>query len=469
MNSRPRTGGAPRIPVPTPLAGTSAWALGLALVGSAATTGCSEPQPCAGASCAPDSGTLDGSLDGGPEPGRCDADPFVDRQLGGALGDEVRGIAFLGEALVAVGYEGGVGGVSSFEPGGDATGFVSFRDATGAETRRVDFATSGTDTVEALTLGPEPGQLTVVGRTSGSLGGPNAGQMDTFLAILDASGSVATLAQGGNERPQHPMALGWRDHTLFVAGYDDTYVPTNYVEAWEDGTIERWTLANGALARDFAFAFGSGASDFLYGLAVPPTADAPIYVAGVLVSGTERGPFVRSTSPVDGSELWRGRVGTNGFDNAAAVLFDADGNLLVAGSSFHAFGAPVGQQDAFLLRIDATTGALLASTSDGSVESDWVTAAVRDADGNVYVAGETIGAVVGEPPAAGEADMFVLRFDRDFALTGRWQSHRAGDESLSGVALDPCGRVVVSGYVEGTYVSGQAKGGRDGVIARVVF
>lgn len=85
------------------------------------------------------------------------------------------------------------------------------------------------------------------------------------------------------------------------------------------------------------------------------------------------------------------------------------------------------------------------------------------------VAGETLGAVVGDPPAPGEADMFVLRFDAGFGLTGRWQSHVAGYESVSGLAIDPCGRVVVSGYVEGTFVPGQAKGGRDGVIARVVF
>ncbi|MFO0697569.1 MAG: hypothetical protein U0230_28580, partial [Polyangiales bacterium] len=211
------------------------------------------------------------------------------------------------------------------------------------------------------------------------------------------------------------------------------------------------------------------ASDFLYGLAVPPAADAPVYVSGVLTSGTTKGPFVRSTSSSDGSELWRGRIGSNGFDNAAAVLFDADGNLLVAGSSFHAFGTPVGQQDAFLLRIDPSTGQLLASTSDGSTESEWVSTAIRDPLGNVYVAGETLGAVVGDPPAPGEADMFVLRFDAGFGLTGRWQSHVAGYESVSGLAIDPCGRVVVSGYVEGTFVPGQAKGGRDGVIARVVF
>ena len=458
-----------------PVRSASSRALGLAVAFAGAAAGCSEPQPNSPAStpdAGADSGAPDGSIgggDAGPDAGLCDVDPFVDRQVGGPLGDEVRGITFLGGVLVAVGYEGGTSGVAPYEPGGDATAFVSFRDATGAETKRVEFATAGTDTVEALTLGPGPGQLTVVGRTSGSLASPNQGQMDAFLAILDGSGAVQTLVQSGDERPQHPTAIGWRGTTLFVAGYDDTYVPTNYVESWEDGTLQRFTFDGGNFTRDFAFAFQSAASDFLYGLAVPPAADAPVYVSGALTSGTTKGPFVRSTSSTDGSELWRGRVGSNGFDNAAAVLFDADGNLLVAGSSVHAFGTPVGQQDAFLLRIDPTTGQLLASTSDGSTESEWVTAAIRDPLGNVYVAGETLGAVVGDPPAAGEADMFVLRFDASFGLTGRWQSHVAGDESLSGIALDPCGRVVVSGYVEGTYVPGQAKGGRDGVIARVVF
>lgn len=437
----------------------------MAMVASFAGLGCYASHECSGAACVQDAGidasTGDGDL--------CASDPFVDRQVGGTLGDEVRGVAYLGDVLVAVGHEGGLRGVTSYEPGGNATGFVSFRDATGAELHRVTFATGGTDTVEAVTLGPEPGRITVVGRTSGDLAGVNAGQMDGFLAILEASGTVSTVVQSGDARPQHPKALAWRGTTLFVAGYDDVYVPSNYVESWEDGTLERWELSGSTLTRELAFAFGSSASDYLYGLGVPPAADAPVYVSGVLEAGSSKGPFVRATSPADGSELWRGRIGTIGFDNAAAVLVDADGSLLVAGSSFHAFGPAVGQQDAFLLRIDATTGQALASTSNGSTESDWVTAATHDADGNIYVAGETLGSVDGEPHAPDEADMFVLRFDPQLTLTGRWQSHRPGDESLTGIAIDPCGRVVVSGHVDGTYVSGQTHGGRDGVIARAAF
>src|SRR5580692_1889095 len=60
----------------------------------------------------------------------------------------------------------------------------------------------------------------------------NQGQFDLFLARLDPGGQVTSLLQAGNERPQHPVRLGLAPGgAVLVAGWDDTYIPTNYVAA----------------------------------------------------------------------------------------------------------------------------------------------------------------------------------------------------------------------------------------------
>jgi len=424
----------------------------------------------AGVPDAPADGSADASSD--TEAGEPDADassclPFVDRQLGTVKDDEVRALAVDGERIILVGYEGGTLGLQSIEPGGNTTGFVSILDRNGVEQRRIDLDSAGTDVVEAAAVRPSDGRLAVVGRTTGDLAGVNAGQHDTFVALLDGGSADPIVAQMGDARPQHPRSLAWHGDSLFVAGFDDIYIPTNYVEAWEDAWVERWTLVGNVVTPAWRFVFGTADGDLISGLAVD--ASGTPYVSGTQLSGLGAGPFVRATAAADGSELWRHLVAPFGSDHAAVLMIDSTGSLLAIGSSYASFGTPAGDQDVFVLRMDPKSGKVIAATSTGSSAADWVTAASLDSAGNLYVAGETFGGLAGAPPPAGERDMFVVRFDSSLDVTGKWQSGRAGNDSATGVAVDACGRVLVSGWTEGSWIAGAALGGRDGVLARVDF
>jgi len=397
----------------------------------------------------------------------CTVDVFADQQLGTVADDEVRGLLLVGQRLVAFGYEGGTLGLQSIEPGGSAAGFVSIRDLNGNEQRRFDFDSPGSDVVEAAAASASAGRLAIVGRTTGALAGANAGQFDTFVALLDEGPGSPIVAQGGDERPQHPRSIAWHGDSLFIAGFDDTYIPTNYVEAWEDAWVDRWTVAGDNLSSAWRFVFGTADPDLLSGLAVD--ANGTPYVSGTRISGLGAGPFVRAISPANGAEVWNHLVAPFGSDHAAVVLIDAAGDLLVIGSSHATFGAPAGGQDVFVLRMDPATGAVTGMTGAGSEAIDWATAATLDSAGNLYVAGETFGALAGAPPPADERDMFVMRFDASLKLTGKWQSGRDGNDSATGVAVDTCGRVWVSGWTEAAWSPGTHIGGRDGVLARATF
>jgi hypothetical protein len=317
------------------------------------------------------------------------------------------------------------------------------------------FDSAGTDVAEALALTPQ-GMVVVAGRTTGAFGGaPNAGQFDTFLAWSEAPGSAAPwrLAQFGSARPQHPrrLAMG-ADGDLHLAGYDDDYIPSNYVEAWSDPFALRLRRQSAGTASEqwlplWQHSFGTEAPDVVDGLAVEAGgANAATYISGAVQSGAQRGMFVRKLDAT-GNLLWTARYTAVGLDHIVALKMLPDGQLLMAGTVFGAFrdGVARGQQDVFVARIAADDGRVLASSQYGSAESDWLTDMQVDANGNILLLGETSGSVVPGQANAGLTDIFMLKLAPDGRQLAARQWGTANDEGARRLALDSCGRVLAVG------------------------
>lgn len=347
------------------------------------------------------------------------------------------------------GYERGRLGESTLDPAGDARAVVQMLSPAGElqfdSGARLDSA--GADVAEALAL-DDGGRLAVAGRTTGVLAGAaNGGQFDLFVARLDSTVPADTwrLVQAGDERPQRPRRIRHLDAaTLVVAGLNDTWVPTNHVAEWADAMAARIDIgAGGALAAGWAHRSGSAEPDAGSALAVQ---GGHVFVGGAVESGAQRGMFVRKLDAA-GQPLWTARYTAQGTDHVAALVALPDGQLLMAGTVFGAFrgGVHQGQQDVFVARIRASDGAVLWSAQLGGAGSEWLTDAKVDAQGRIWLIGETDGSVASDRANAGGNDLFLLRVGADGTLQRAWQWGTAGDEAATAVALDSCGRAVAVG------------------------
>lgn len=375
-----------------------------------------------------------------------------------------RGILYL------AGYRGGTVGQARVDPSGDSKAVLM---RVGSEpsvsvlqywVREFDNP-GASDTLDVLAFHPDTGALYFAGRTTGAFPGfRNLGQQDVFIGGPRGTERDQILYQGGSARPQHPNRLAFtapranngQQRDIVVSGYDDVYVTQNYVERWEDPfLLQVEPLADGLLGKQWWTEFNTTYTDTLGGLAVDTTTEArTIYVTGSSLSGAQRGPFVRKIA----SDGTLGAVWTQsrtGMDMIQAIHIRPDGKLLIAGSTFSQLGEKsYGDQDVVVQVWDPT---ILFGPNPkpewtaqfGSEQSEWVTDMAVDARGNIFVVGETLGAVDEAVGNQGDYDIFLLKFSPQGELLLRRQWGSPGDDHPSAVTTDACGEAFIVGYTMG--------------------
>ncbi|MFO1314964.1 MAG: SBBP repeat-containing protein [Burkholderiales bacterium] len=183
-------------------------------------------------------------------------------------------------------------------------------------------------------------------------------------------------------------------------------------------------------------------------------------------------------------------LGGSNNDIAYALALDRSGRVFVAGStgsaSFPATAGgaqpvPGGGGDAFVAKLDAELTTLVQATYVGGVAADAAYALALDADGAVYVAGETASANFpataggAQPVRGGGSDAFVATLDG--ALATLRQATLVGglsDDVANALAIDASGAVYVAGNTASTSfpataggAQAAAGGGGDGFVARL--
>ncbi len=420
---------------------------------------------------------------GGEEPeepaGSCTTAWTQDYQGGTGSADEALSVwASSTGAVYLAGYENGTLGQTNIEPSGNSRAVVKRFLANGTLDRTEITDTSGTDTAEHIIGSETQEMLTAVGRTNGALeNSTNAGQFDLFVTQLDAKGNKKRTVQLGNERPQHPLKIAAHPNGhVFVAGYEDMYVQNRVVLDSENGFVTR-------INKDASGAFSSTAAwktmstqvdnpDRWTGFAASPSADT-LYISGFKFFPDNEGPsgaFVRSMDPATGAFGWTTSIAPVATE-ADELLVIPNNKLLLAGSSQLPLepGVPVvGEIDIFLAQLDAGTGELLWLRQAGTTGSELTTALARSpTNGDIYVAGSTLGSFPGFTNQ-GARDLFVVRFNADGRQTGVWQKGTAGNDQATAIYVDPCGRVFLAGYTEGSLVQGkQNLGSRDMFLLKV--
>jgi hypothetical protein len=198
-----------------------------------------------------------------------------------------------------------------------------------------------------------------------------------------------------------------------------------------------------------------------------------VIVVGSILGATPGDPwagdndaFVRIYAG-DGTLRWTQQFGSPAHDDATSVGVDALGNVVVAG---HTFGAllpgedSAGDMDAFL-RMYASDGTLRWTRQFGSAGADVAHAVSVDADGNVLVAGDTLGILT---PAAsrGGRDAFIRKYAGDGSVVWTRQFGTNGDDSIASMSLDATGGIVVAGYTNGGLEDGVSSGDYDAFVRK---
>jgi len=404
---------------------------------------------------------------------------WKDLQVGTELDDQIWGLTTdENHNIYASGYEHGVTGVTNIEPDGDSQGVVLKIDPTGAVLWKAVLDTSATDTVEDVAIEAGTGRVYVVGRTSGAFDGfVNQGQFDMFLATLDADGKTTTIFQAGDERPQHPVRLNLGpNNVLGVAGYDDTYIPTNFVMSRDDGFVasfDRSAIPTGNFTTNFVKYVPLSAQilNRITGVAVEHDGSGSMYVTSLITGGAQIGIYVKKYNS-DGTIAWSHRITSFSADAANAVGLSPSGDLFVTGATFATLGAAnFGQQDAFVLKVDKATGNIIWAVQQGGPGSDYPTAMAFDDSGNIYIAGYTTDSVVPTITNQGGFDAFAMKFGTDGALLSTWQKGTANDEFVTSMTVDHCGKAFVGGSSKGAVVDGgtATAGGYDMFVLRAAL
>jgi hypothetical protein len=155
------------------------------------------------------------------------------------------------------------------------------------------------------------------------------------------------------------------------------------------------------------------------------------------------------------SEGWIRQFGTMEADQAEGVAVDPEGNVLVAGWTL---GTMAGQQssgmvDVFVRKYDPA-GNELWTRQFGAWEKDFAHAISVDGAGNAYVVGETHGILPGQSSGGG-FDAFVRKYDPAGNELWTRQMGGGGGDAAWGVAVEPDGAVYLAGSAGGA-LPGQA-------------
>ncbi len=197
--------------------------------------------------------------------------------------------------------------------------------------------------------------------------------------------------------------------------------------------------------------FGGSSFDAAYGVAVDGSGN--VFVAGSTIGVLPCQPptcrmdaFLRKYD-IYGNELWTRQFGSPENDGALDVAVDGSGNAYVVGQTRTSLPdqTSAGHWDAFLRKYD-TEGKELWTRQFGSTALDVALSATLDGSGNVYVAGETGGVLLGKR-FGGSGDIFVRKYDEAGNEVWTRQFADTYHDGTTHAVADASGNVYVFGKV----------------------
>ncbi len=165
----------------------------------------------------------------------------------------------------------------------------------------------------------------------------------------------------------------------------------------------------------------------------------------------------------DGTELWRRQIGSTADDDATGLDTDGQGNIYVCGQTKGVLTSPTGGfYDAFLTRLDCD-GTIVWTRQFGTLSIDGAWSVAANSSGDTYLCGWTLDSLGG--PNLGNYDCFIVKYDSGGTQVWARQFGTVHDDSVRGIALDTNGDVLVAGSTMGSF-GGVAFGDSDVYLVR---
>ncbi len=392
------------------------------------------------------------------------------RQFGTTESDTAKGVAAVGtDAIVVVGETQGAlpGQVSA----GLTDAFVRSYDAAGSIVWTEQFGSSADDRVAGV-ASDGAGHIIVAGMAGEALPGQTSeGSADAFIRKYDTDGSVLWTRQFGTSGFDSIATLAVdEDDNIIVAGRTGGAFPTYSLVGFNDIFIAKYD-SSGTRLWVLQFGVGSGA---LYPYALGADASGDVFVAGRAEDATLPGQtssggndaFVRKYDS-DGNILWTRQFGTSGYDDVLALAFNANDDVILAGSTNSAFPGytALGSFD-LILRAYDTDGGVLWTRQFGTSGNDDVAAVLIRSDGQIYLPGRVSNGVVSGHMAVGQHDIVVTRHSASGQLIGARQFGTAqSDYTTSGALVG--GDLLVAGETFGVLPDQAAAGSGDAYVIRM--
>jgi hypothetical protein len=258
------------------------------------------------------------------------------------------------------------------------------------------------------------GTVYVAGLTYSS----QTGTYSTFLSKLESDGVVAWSRPFATGYSQAVSVSAAVDGSVYVTGYsqnafvDEDENPLSnagsYVSKYgADGNLE-WTRLPDA----------SGSSQTH---SITTDADGAVYVAGYSYGSILNGDVSQggqdgfvSKFDADGQLIWTRLVSGSGNDSVKSVFTGADGAIYLAGETNSSLNGQVIQGAAdttngFVGKLDADDGTLAWTHLIGGSSNDLIKSVSADADGVVYIAGETYSSSLNGQSNQGNVAGFVSK------------------------------------------------------------
>ncbi len=203
-----------------------------------------------------------------------------------------------------------------------------------------------------------------------------------------------------------------------------------------------------------------------------PQATPAVYVAGSSGRGDNlQGRLIKLTD-LDGtptSQFSANIKPEDGTAAAKAIATDADGNVYVIGNSTGSFGSAINQasEDVFLTKYDSAGNVQWTKLLGSAGSAGAYSLAVDPVSGGVVVAGSVTGDLT--PTAiGGGTDNFVAKYDRDGKQTWLRQIAPIANDRANAVSIDASGNIYIGGQVGGKIASSQTSaGGTDAYITKL--
>jgi hypothetical protein len=280
---------------------------------------------------------------------------------------------------------------------GDRDAWVLKLDASGNAAWQKTYGGSDWDSAYSIQQTSDGGYI-----LAGYTGSFGAGNGDTWVLKLDASGNVAWQKTYGDSEIDRAKSIQQTSEGGYILAGETESFGAVYSDAW---VLKLDASGNVAWQKTY------GGSDYDWANSIQQTSDGGYILAGETESfGAGEIDMWVLKLDASGNAAWHKTYGGSDFDSANSIQQTSDGGYILAGDTY-SFGAGAGKNDMWVLKLDVGGNAAWQKTYGGS-DYDVASSIQQTSEGGYILAGDT------NSFGAGDDDAWVLKLEADGVISG---------------------------------------------------